>query len=159
MNLQIVRTRHPPDAYYEPLTALLQEYDREIAVQEVRRRLERIPESDRLFLALDAEDLIGYAHVRVSHELLAEDTVELLSIIVASPMRRQGVGRRLMTAAETWALQAGRARLRLHANVVQTEALAFFSALGYEQSMTAQQFTRDLESTRSAEAPTQPSPS
>jgi GNAT superfamily N-acetyltransferase len=158
MNLQIVRTRHPPEAYHEQLVALIHEYEQGISLADVRRRLEKMPNSDRLFLALDGEPLIGYAQLRVSHDLLAEDTVELLSIIVTAGARRKGVGRHLMTAAETWALQAGRARLRLHADVVQTEALAFFSALGYEQTMTAQQFTRDLESTRNAESPTQPSP-
>lgn len=158
-NLQIIRTRHPPDAYYGQLVALIQEAVPQVGLLDLRRRLEKLPESDRLFLALDGDVLIGYAHLRVTQELLAEDTIELLSIIVSKPLRRQGVGRHLMSAAETWALQAGRARLRLHADVIQTEVLAFFTSLGYEQTMTAQQFTRDLQSPRDAEAPTLPASS
>lgn len=155
-NLQIIRTRHPPDAYYAQLLTLIQEVFPQVGLEDLRRRLEKLPASDRFFLALDGDALIGYAHFRVAQGLLVEDTIELLSIIVSMPLRRHGVGRHLMSAAETWALQAGRARLRLHADVIQTEVLAFFTALGYEQTMTAQQFTRDLQPPRDAEAPTQP---
>lgn len=156
MELQIVRTRHPPTAYLGPLAELLHEEVPGLSAADLQRRLERLPESDRLFLALDSESLIGYAQLRVSHDLLEEDTVELRSIIVAPEMRRQGIGTRLMTAAETWALQSGRARLRLRAEVTRSEALAFFAALGYQQSATSQEYTRDLDIARRSEAPTQP---
>lgn len=156
MELQIVRTRHPPTAYLGPLSELLHEEVPGLSVGDLQRRLERLPESDRLFLALDSELLIGYAQFRLSHDLLEEDTVELRSIIVAPERRRQGIGTRLMTAAETWALQSGRARLRLRAEVTRSDALAFFAALGYEQSATEQAYTRDLDLARRSEAPTQP---
>ena len=115
-----------------------------------------MPGDDRFFLALDAELLIGYAHLRVMHDLASEDNIELINIIVIPELRREGVGRRLMTAAETWASQAERARLILRTDVVRSEALAFFSALGYEPSSTSQEYVRDLEVARRAEAPTQP---
>lgn len=156
MELQIVRTRHPPEAYLGQLAGLLQHADQQLTVADVKRRLERMPESDRLFLALDSELLVGYAQFRVSHDLLQEDTVDMLSIIVAPEKRRMGIGTRLMTAAETWALQSGRSRLRLRAEVVRSGALAFFAALGYQQSATTQEYGRDLDQTRRSEAPTQP---
>jgi ribosomal protein S18 acetylase RimI-like enzyme len=118
--------------------------------------LDLLPGDDRLFLALDGEFLIGYAHLRVARDLASEDTVELLDIIVSTDLRRQGVGRRLMTAAETWASQADRAKLVLRADVVRSEALAFFSSLGYSQAGTSQEYVRDLDAARRAEAPTQP---
>lgn len=155
-DLQIIRTRHPPEAYLQPLADLLQEAAAGLNVDDVRRRLGRSPESDRLFLALESEALIGYAQLRVRHDLLEEDTVELLSIVVAPSKRRLGVGTLLMTAAETWAQQAGRARLRVRADVVRTEALAFFAALGYAEASTCQEFTRDLRAARRADAPTRP---
>ncbi len=156
MELQIVRTRHPPEAYLEQLARLLKHADLGVAVSDLKRRLELMPESDRLFLALDSELLIGYAQFRVSHDLLQEDTVELLSIVVAPDMRRKGIGTRLMTAAETWALQANRSRLKLRADVVRSDALGFFAALGYQQTATTQEFARDLDLARRSEAPTQP---
>ena len=156
MELQIIRTRHPPDAYLEQLATLLQSETSDVGLDDLRRRLELLPGDDRFFLALDAELLIGYAHLRVTHDLASEDSIELIDIIVTPELRREGVGRRLMTAAETWASQAERARLILRTDVVRSEALAFFSALGYEPSSTSQEYVRDLEAARRAEAPTQP---
>lgn len=156
MELQIIRTRHPPDAYLEQLATLLQSETSDVGLDDLRRRLDLLPDDDRFFLALDAELLIGYAHLRVMHDLASEDNIELINIIVIPELRREGVGRRLMTAAETWASQAERARLILRTDVVRSEALAFFSALGYEPSSTSQEYVRDLEVARRAEAPTQP---
>jgi GNAT superfamily N-acetyltransferase len=156
MDLQIIRTRHPPAAYLEQLATILQSEIPDITLDDLRGRLELLPEDDRLFLALDGEFLIGYAHLRVTHDLANEDAVELLDIIVVVELRRQGVGRRLMTAAETWASQAQRAKLVLRADVVRSEALAFFSSLGYVQASTFQEYVRDLDAARRSEAPTQP---
>lgn len=156
MDLQIIRTRHPPDPTLGQLAELLRKSGREVALEDMRRRFELLPPSDRLFLAMDGETLIGYAHLRVTHDFVEEATVELVSIVVAPKDRRKGVGRRLMTAAETWALRAGLACLRLRADVSSSEALAFFAALGFTQTNTSQEYERDLEITRRAEAPTQP---
>ena len=156
MELQIIRTRHPPTAYLEQLATLIRPETAEVSLDDLSRRLESLPGDDRFFLALDAETLIGYAHLRVTHDLASDESVELVDIIVTPDLRRQGVGRRLMTAAETWAFQAERASLLLRADVVRSEALAFFSALGYEPASTSQEYVRDLEAARRAEAPTQP---
>lgn len=157
MDLQIIRTRHPPEAYQAQLADLLREATPGITVADIQRRLELLPQSDRLFLALDSDLLIGYAQLRVSHDLLDENQVDLLAIIVDPSKRRLGVGTRLMTAAETWAMQSDRASLRVRAAVIHSDALAFFAALGYAPSSTTQEFIRDLAASRRAEAPTQPS--
>jgi GNAT superfamily N-acetyltransferase len=156
MELQIIRLRHPPEAYLEQLATLLQFETPDITFDDLQGRLEFLPGDDRFFIALDGESLIGYAHLRVGHDLKSEDTVELLDIVVSSELRRQGVGRILMAAAETWASQAERAKLIVRADVVRSEALAFFSALEYAPSTTYQEYVRDLDAARRAEAPTQP---
>ena len=107
MDLQIVRTRYPPDAYLEQLATILRIEVPEITPDDLRRRLENLPADDRFFHALDGEILIGYAHLRVIHDLAGANTVELLNIIVAVELRRQGVGRLLMTAAENLGYAGG----------------------------------------------------
>ena len=156
MELQIIRTRHPPEAYFDQIAELNREAGFPASSEDIKRRLLVLPDGDRLILGLDGERLIGYAHLRVAHDLLNEETAELVSIIVRESYRRQGVGRRLIAAAETWATQSGKARLLLHTEVVRTEAHAFFIALGYEETSTSIDFIRDLNIARRAEAPTQP---
>lgn len=156
MELQIIRTRRPPEAYFDQIAALNQEAGYPASSMDIKRRLVVLPDGDRLILALDGEILIGYAHLRVAHDLLHEESAELVSIIVRESYRRRGVGRRLIAAGETWATQSGKARLLHHTEVVRTEAHAFFIALGFDETSTSIDFVRDLNIARRAEAPTQP---
>ena len=156
LNLQILRTRHPPETYIAQLASLQTETGLPVNPEDVRRRLESLPREDRLLLAVGGDTLLGYAHLRVTHDLLTEETAEVVALVVAKARRRQGVGRRLIAASETWALESGRARLLLRTNVVRTDAHAFFLALGYEESATTLEFVRDLERVRQADRPTRP---
>jgi GNAT superfamily N-acetyltransferase len=156
VNLQIIRTRHPPELHLGMLHAMLVEDGLRLDAEELRARLANLPKEDRLLIGLDGEHLAGFAHLRVSQDLTAGDTAEVVAILVAKAYRRKGVGRHLIAAAETWALESGRARLLLRTDVVRTEAHAFFTALGYEKSSTTLEFIRDLERVRQADRPTQP---
>jgi GNAT superfamily N-acetyltransferase len=138
------------------LHAMLVEDGLRLDTEELRARLANLPKEDRLLIGLDGEHLAGFAHLRVSQDLTAGDTAEVVAIVVAKAYRRKGVGRHLIAAAETWALESGRARLLLRTDVVRTEAHAFFTALGYEKSSTTLEFIRDLERVRQADRPTQP---
>lgn len=158
MDLQIIRTRHPPDRYFPQIASLIEQEGLQATSEGVRRRMERLPAVDRLILAVEGEQLVGYAHLRIGIDLVHEETAELMSIIVRSSHRRKGIGRRLVAAAETWAVQSGRARLLMRTEVVRTAAHAFFVALGYRETSTNIEFERDLEAARRAEAPTQPAP-
>jgi len=156
VNLQIIRTRHPPEPHLVMLHSMLLEAGLRLEMEELRNRLGSLPKEDRLLIGLDGEHVTGFAHLRVSRDLTAGDTAEVVAILVARAYRRKGVGRHLIAAAETWALESGRARLLLHTDVIRTEANAFFTALGYEKSATTLEFIRDLERVRQADRPTQP---
>jgi len=156
MNLQIIRTRHPPEPHLVQLLGMVHESGMRLDLDELRKRLANLPKEDRLLLALDGEHVAGAAHLRVSRDLTSEETAELVAIFVGKSYRRQGVGRLLIAAAETWALESGRARLLLRTDVVRTDAHAFFTALGYEKSATTLEFVRDLEAVRKADRPTRP---
>jgi GNAT superfamily N-acetyltransferase len=156
MTLQIIRTRHPPEPHMAQVPELLSEVGIQTSVAEIRGRIEALPRHDRILLALDGERLIAFAHLRISHDLLTDETAEVASIVVRASNRRQGVGRRLIAAAEAWARESGRARLLLRTDVVRTDAHAFYVAQGYEQASTVLEFVRDLQRVRRAEAPTEP---
>jgi GNAT superfamily N-acetyltransferase len=156
MQLQIIRTRHPPEAYFPQFVELISEEGKPCTVADFQRRVDELQREDRLLIGLDGEQLVGFAHLRVSRDLLFEETAELVHIIVKREFRRQGIGTRIIHAAETWAEQSGRARLLLRTDVVRTDAHAFFVALGYEKQTTSIDFVKDLALRRSSEALTQP---
>lgn len=144
MEMQIIRTRHPPEVYIQQLAALLEASGIASQPADIRRRVCDMPRGDRLLLAVEGDQLIGYAHLRVAHELLSDESAEMIAIIVHPEHRRKGIGRRLVSAAESWARQSGRARLVMRIDVTETPAHAFYAALGYEQSKTLLEFVRPL---------------
>jgi GNAT superfamily N-acetyltransferase len=145
MELQILRTKHPPEIYHAQLANLISEEGYSTMPEDIKNRLRLLPTKDRLLLAVDGETLLGYAHLRVSEDLVNEETAEVVAIVVEASNRRSGIGTRLISAAETWATQSGRARLLLKTDVVRTPAHAFFSALGYEKDSTTIEFIRILD--------------
>jgi GNAT superfamily N-acetyltransferase len=144
MELQILRTRHPPDVFISQLTGLIQQELLPAQSDLISRRIESLPKDDRLLLAVMGEKLLGFAHLRITYSLAHDPSAEVVSIIVAKAHRRKGVGTRLVAAAETWARQDDRANLILHTDVTRTAAHAFYSALGYQKSATSIEFVRDL---------------
>lgn len=156
MNLQIVRTLHPPEIYLAQLARLNEQMGFHATANDIRHRLGLLPRQDRLLLATDDDALIGYAHLRVAHDLIAAESAEVVAIVVDPSYRRRGVGRRLITAAEAWATESGRSRLVLRTNVVSTAAHAFYVAMGYEQAETSLVFIRSLQAQRTSEEPTRP---
>ncbi|MEA1979148.1 MAG: GNAT family N-acetyltransferase [Chloroflexota bacterium] len=144
MELQLLRTRHPPEIFLQQLIELLQSEGFKISLEDIHSRIDKLPGEDRLLLAVEGERLYGYAHLAISHDLMDSETAVVVSVIVRENKRRQGVGRRLIAAAETWASQSGRSRLLLRTDVVRTGAHAFFVALGYDGSSTQLEFIRHL---------------
>lgn len=144
MEFQLLRTRHPPYIFLQQLVGLLNSEKFDVSLEEIQNRIDKLPDKDRLFLAVEGEYLYGYAHLRIAHDLIDTDTAVVVSVIVREDRRREGIGSRLIAAAETWARQSGRSRLLLRTDVVRTGAHAFFVALGYEGSSTQLEFIRHL---------------
>jgi ribosomal protein S18 acetylase RimI-like enzyme len=82
------------------------------------------------FLVVDLDGrVVGMGAIRGS----AESRAEVLRVRVHPAIRRQGVGRSLMSALETRAVELGFDELDLDTTVEQPEAIAFYRALGYSE--------------------------
>jgi GNAT superfamily N-acetyltransferase len=67
----------------------------------------------RLFVADDGERLVGTVVLTFAHQPNAPHRAEIGKMIVLSSARRQGLGRKLLAAAEAAAREAGRTLLML----------------------------------------------
>jgi GNAT superfamily N-acetyltransferase len=144
--LQILRTRHPPTTYLHQLCDLLSTEGISVTPVLLSQRIDKLPDTDRLLFVVEGDQLIGYAHLRVVYHLDRGAVAEVATILVQPHRRRQGFGRRLIAAAETWARQADRSFLLLSSDVARTAGHAFFTALGYQQDSTRLEFIRELRS-------------
>jgi GNAT superfamily N-acetyltransferase len=146
-NLQIVRTRHPPVVFTEQFALLQTEAGVTTSKPDIQRRLELIPRSDRLLMAIDGKTLLGFAHLRLRSDLVNDHAAELLAIVVREAYRRRGIGRQLFHAAETWAREAGCNQLVFQFDVTRAEAHEFFAALNCDHDGTLLKFIRTLDPT------------
>jgi GNAT superfamily N-acetyltransferase len=114
---------------------------------EIRRRYDRINDrwDARVFVAKSAANaIVGWIHVQATYLLQCDPRAEIWGLVVADSARGIGVGRRLVEAAEEWAVMRGLAVMTLRSNRLRTEAQGFYEHLGYSVTKTQNAFRKIL---------------
>jgi enamine deaminase RidA (YjgF/YER057c/UK114 family)/GNAT superfamily N-acetyltransferase len=96
-----------------------------------------------LFVA-EAEDgrVTGWIHVLGRHYLESDECAEIAGLVVDAGTRRQGAGKALVAAAESWARGRGYAAMRVRSNTVRAEARQFYLGLGFAIAKTQNVFVK-----------------
>jgi ribosomal protein S18 acetylase RimI-like enzyme len=112
----------------------------------IRRRYDLIKErwDARLFVAQAGSFIVGWIHVQATYLLECDPRAEIWGLVVADTACGTGVGRRLVEAAEEWALMRGLAVMAVRSNDRRTEAKGFYEHLGYEVTKTQSAFRKNL---------------
>jgi GNAT superfamily N-acetyltransferase len=84
-------------------------------------------------------------HAYEAPSLLSDATVEIGGLIVAKSSRKQGVGKALMTAVETWTRTRGFNEVLLASREDRLDAHAFYTAIGYSLVHKTLFFVKDLD--------------
>jgi GNAT superfamily N-acetyltransferase len=66
------------------------------------------------------------------------------AIVIDAAYRGRGIGKILMSAAESWASERGYDSVALYSNVSRSGAHSFYEALGYQLIATSHLFRRKL---------------
>jgi ribosomal protein S18 acetylase RimI-like enzyme len=99
----------------------------------------------RLLVAQNDERVIvGWVHVQVTYLLESDPRAEIWGLVVAKAARGAGVGRRLLEAAEEWAVMLGMQSVVVRSNIVRADAKAFYEHLGYTVTKTQNTFRKTL---------------
>ena len=93
-----------------------------------------------LLVATDAAGVAGYALVFLRK---SGRTARLYSIAVDPARARRGVGRALIAAAQTYAIEQGRTTLRLEVREDNHPAIALYERLGYHRFGRAEDYYED----------------
>ncbi len=103
-------------------------------VKTVRERLRRILGRDdqRVVVAeTRGGSLCGWLQAHSSLAVESGLRVEIVGLIVSETMRRRGVGRCLVSLAETWAKEISAETIVVRSNAKRVESHAFYPSLGY----------------------------
>ena len=98
-----------------------------------------------VFVAANADGgLSGY--IAVEHRLIIEcgERAEIAALVVDSQVRRGGVGRTLVAAAERWAAELGMGDVVVRSNAVRAESHPFYQGLDYERTKTQHVYRKSL---------------
>ena len=79
----------------------------------------------------DSGSLVGWIHLFIAQHLQSSPFVEIGGLVVSEQHRRQGVGKRLLMAAESWALEQGMSSLRVRSRRERGAAKAFYEGMGF----------------------------
>ena len=106
----------------------------EASAQTIFAEFSRYP-SYRLFVAMDADKVVGSYALLVMHNLahggMPSAVVE--DVVVASAEQGRGIGRQMMTHAKEQAKVAACYKLALSSNRARHAAHAFYESLGFDQ--------------------------
>ncbi len=86
-----------------------------------------------MFVADVADQVLGVLSIQPSTHFTGERDGYIGELAVAEHASRQGIGRALIDAADTWARDHGLAHLTLHTGARNTGARAFYAALGFAE--------------------------
>ncbi len=114
---------------------------------EIRRRYDLIKDrwDARLFVAQHAGNVIvGWIHVQATYLIECDARAEIWGLVVTDKARGTGVGRRLVEAAEEWALMRGLDVMVLRSNYLRIDAQGFYEHLGYTVTKTQNAFRKNL---------------
>ncbi|EMB33247.1 GNAT family N-acetyltransferase [Treponema denticola] len=117
-------------------------------LEKTKTQLEKIltGKGAKIFGAFVDDKLIGYVHI-ADYECSFNDSLKnIMGIAVDPSYRKQGIGRALLTKAETWARDTGAAGIRLVSSVGRMEAHKFYEAMGYTSKKEQKNFRKIFRS-------------
>jgi len=97
-----------------------------------------------IFVADASEHLTGWIHIYRSHVVQTEPFAEVGGLVVDPSNRGDGVGRRLLEAAERWASANDLAMVRVRSNIVRSNAHHFYERSGFDVEKTSYTFIKSL---------------
>ena len=119
----------------------------DVASSVVRERLAHILErtDQRLLIADDAGQPVGWLHAAVAEFVEAEPFVVIAGLVVDRECRGRGIGRLLVHHAEQWAREQRCSLVRLWSSAGRVSAHRFYEHLGYTHVKTQHAFAKSLD--------------
>ena len=141
-----VLTREISPADAEAAAKLSEELGYPASSAEMKERIETLGRlTDHvIYVACIAGAVVGWIDVGISRHLQSEPRAEIGGLVVSSEVRGRGIGRHLISCAESWARQRGLRGMVVRSQIAREEAHNFYLREGYERTKTSAVFTKTL---------------
>ncbi len=142
MDTITIRAATPDDA--ETLSALLAQLGYPTEPSTLRERLGRLRDGVALIAVVDAGP-VAFLVIVERDFVVGGRQARIESFVVEESLRGKGIGARVLSEAEAWALERGLKRVGLVSNVVRTRAHAFYERAGYRRVKSQYALEKTLE--------------
>ena len=88
--------------------------------------------------------IIGFVHAELYESLYMDTGLNILGLAVDSNFQGQGIGKKLMSAIEDYALKNNISYIRLNSNVRRIDAHKFYESIGYVCDKTQKRLIKKL---------------
>ena len=88
--------------------------------------------------------IIGFVHAELYESLYMDTGLNILGLAVDSNFQGQGIGKKLMSAIEDYALKNNISYVRLNSNIRRIEAHKFYESIGYVCDKTQKRLIKKL---------------
>jgi GNAT superfamily N-acetyltransferase len=145
--LQPIRVRRANGSDLPAISGLMERLGYPAAAIELNRRFLAIwhnRQEHRLLVAEYDTILAGLIHLTIRHTLMQDNSVEIVSLIVAESLRERGIGQMLLREAEQWALDLKLTSVRLYSKTACISAHQFYIKNGYVKENEAAWLKKEL---------------
>ena len=113
---------------------------------EMEARLAMIGPDAAVLVACEPPDrVVAWGHVEVRRTLVEPLSAQVMGLVVAEGSRSAGIGLRLLSALEAWAIARGCGRILVGTRVTRERAHRFYEREGYELLKTSHFFVKPLQ--------------
>ena len=116
-----------------------------VSAEEMSRRIGRVVlrREDKIFVG-ETGTVVGWIQVSLRETVESGLYAEIIGLIIAASHRNAGIGKKLVSKAEAWAVQRGCRKIRVRTNIVREPARGFYTRIGYEAKKIQEVFDKSL---------------
>lgn len=121
----------------------------DVDLDTVKKQIEKLTNDNKHNVIIGFENeqtrkIIGFVHAELYESLYMDTGLNILGLAVDSNFQGQGIGKKLMSAIEDYALKNNISFIRLNSNVRRVEAHKFYESIGYICDKTQKRLIKKL---------------
>ncbi len=115
----------------------------------VKKQIEKLTNDNKHNVIIGFENeqtrkIVGFVHAELYESLYMDTGLNILGLAVDSNYQGQGIGKKLMSAIEDYALKNNISFIRLNSNVRRTDAHKFYESIDYVCDKTQKRIIKKL---------------